>query len=214
MRDRRPEWRGKRRIERQEEIARAEPSRQSFPRVRPGDLGKRLPEVDADVAPVFARGSLAPRVVLPGAQPFRRHGFGHLPEALMVRPLLDQPTVIVWDRPGRALGDETPCRFDREQVVIGPLLADAVARALQERRQVGRGWQQHDAAGALEAGRAVRPVVPMQSANALQEDVDRGEIGDQEIGIDIEGLLERLRSNDDRGSRRRAFAEAILDRLI
>jgi hypothetical protein len=115
-----------------------------------------------------------------------------------VRPRLDQPPVVGRDRPGRAVGNEAPRRLDGEQVLVGPLLADAVTWALQEGRQVGHGGQQHDTAGALEAGRAIGAAVPMQPTDALQEHVDRGKIGDQQIGIHVERLLERLGRDDQR----------------
>ena len=172
-------------------------------------------EVDADVrSRARAAAPCPPLILLPIAQPFGRQGLGHLPETLLVRSGLDEAPVVGRDRPGRAALDQAPRRLDREQIVVRPLLADAMARALQEGREIRRGGQQHDAARMLKAGRAVRPVVPVQPADTLQEHVDRGEIGDQQVGIDIERLLERLGGDDERRPRGRVLAEALLDRRI
>ena len=68
------------------------------------------------------------------------------------------------------------------------------AGATSESRPPSR--RKHDHARALEAVRA-RQWVAVHAADALQQHVHRAEVGDQQIGVDVEGLFQRLRPDHD-----------------
>src|SRR5690606_16965837 len=59
------------------------------------------------------------------------------------------------------------------------------------------------------------PGVSVEAPDALEQDVHRAEVRDQQIGVEVEALLHRLRRDHDRaGTARRILAEARLDRLV
>jgi len=56
--------------------------------------------------------------------------------------------------------------------------------------------------------------MPMQPADALQQHIHWREIGDQQIGVDIETLFERLGADQDERPRRPLVADLPLHRTI
>jgi hypothetical protein len=54
----------------------------------------------------------------------------------------------------------------------------------------------------------------MQTADALQQDVHRAQVGDQEIGVDIETLFESLSTDDDQSAAWPLLAQAFFDRGV
>ena len=128
---------------------------------------------------------------------------------------LDQRAVHVGDDPDR-LGVERFQRGDETRDVgihaaeRGPACqsAKAVFRHLRQRIEALRRCQ--DDGPRLVEARWPPAVVAMQAADALQQNIHRREVSHQQVGVDIQGLLQRLRPDHDHPAARRAFAQ---DRL-
>ncbi|MFG1395129.1 hypothetical protein V5F76_20025 [Xanthobacter agilis] len=50
----------------------------------------------------------------------------------------------------------------------------------------------------------------MEAAEALEQDIDRREIGDQKVGVDVEALLQRLCAHEDHGAVRALPPNGVL----
>ena len=51
----------------------------------------------------------------------------------------------------------------------------------------------------------------MQTANPLQQHIDRAQIGDQQVGVDVQRLFQRLRAHNDKSAGGAAFAQQHLN---
>ena len=71
-----------------------------------------------------------------------------------------------------------------------------VALALQQRSQVVASGCEHPGAGLLAAAGALCAIVAVQSTQALQQHIHGAQVGDEQVGINVQTLLQRLRAND------------------
>ena len=95
--------------------------------------------------------------------------------------------------------DQPPRRLKRLQVPVHVAVgtqAIGVLSACQQRRQVVTG-RQHDASRRFVAVGPVFPRVALQATDALQQHVHRAEIGNQQVGVDVQRLLQCLRAHHD-----------------
>ena len=84
----------------------------------------------------------------------------------------------------------------------------------QEALEVVVGRRQDDAGGRGVAVGSVVVLVAVEASDALEEHVDGAQVGYEQVGVDVERLLERLGSDDDAASRLPALAEQLFYSLI
>src|SRR5690348_5912021 len=89
-----------------------------------------------------------------------------------------------------------------------PMWAARRAVATDKRAQVARAWRKHDYSCRAESFRA-SALMTMKPSDALQHYIHRRDIGQHQIGVEVEALLDRLR-RCGHARRGRGFAEAFL----
>ena len=86
-----------------------------------------------------------------------------------------------------------------------------VGRPFQQRRQIPVRRRQHNALRLSVPRRPVIPAVPMQPPNALQQHIHRTKIRNQQIRVNVQRLLQSLRTyHDDAAGRARILAQQLL----
>ena len=115
---------------------------------------------------------------------------------------LDEPTIVCRDRPFRLGFNETAGQFEDGEIGIDPLNHAGPSHPPSPLRRPASGAAQvhllvqHNAPRRLETARA-RQFVAMQASDALQKDIDRTQISDEQISVDVEALFQSLRADDD-----------------
>ena len=75
--------------------------------------------------------------------------------------------------------------------------------------------EEHAAPRFAEPGRPTRFPVPVEPPDPLQQHVDRADVGEQQVGVDVERLFQRLRADHDRPAPRPVrLAEHALDGFV
>ena len=192
-------------------------------------IGKRqLLEPDASIKRVvpglLALGRRQAVCLLLLRQPPAPELLGQFPQRVRMGRALDQHPVHVRNGPGRVLHDQAARPLDAEKIAVDaasaplrhaePVTHQAPAKPLfQPFRAVLRG--EHDAARNGEPFGTVRFRVPMQASEPLQENIHRAEVGHEEIGVDVERLLQGLGADDHATAGLAAFlAERLLHGFV
>ena len=136
--------------------------------------------------------------------------------------LLDEHSVHVRDPPARVLFDETARSLRGEKIAVNaagaprgsePVPQEPALESLLETCRFAL-WDEHKAAGRFVGMGASRVGVSVQSSDPLEQDVDRAEIGDEQVCVDIERLLEGLCADDYAAAGFPVFAEGGLDAVV
>ena len=125
-------------------------------------------------------------------------------QRLRMGRLLDEGAAHRRDLDRGVVLEQIPGRLDDPEVGIDA--AQPVRLAVDEGREVALGRHEDDAARIDKAVGASAIGMPVQAADALQEHIHRAQIGDQEVGVDVEALLERLGADDDESTRAGSIA--------
>ena len=104
----------------------------------------------------------------------------------------DQPLVAAF----RKLLGQPPGGLQNAQVFVDvPAGAEAVpvGPSRQKGRQVVTPGREHHTSGGLETGGASPgTIMPVEASDALQQNVHGAKVGDEQVGVDVQGLLQRL----------------------
>ena len=168
---------------------------------------------------VVTVGSLFPihrQPVPPPLRPEPGEGF----ERLGVCRPLDQHAVHRGDPPRRLPLDQSPRGPQAQQVDVDAAAVLRLSEPVLQEPPLQSGFEsvfghEHPASRRLETGRPGGSGVTVQPPDALQQHVHRTQVRDQQVGVDVERLLERLRADDQRAPcARSVLPEGGFDRVV
>jgi hypothetical protein len=151
------------------------------------------------VGGLFIGSSLGPHpvmVILPEAAALE----SEVKKATRMRSTLDQSPVVIWNGP-RAFNvslQNLPGRFENAQVFVdrsqsvrssGPMTV-----LVDVRFKIAPVGHHHDTTGLFESARTI-PLVTVKPTYPLEENVDWTQVGNHQIGVDVQGLLNGLGRN-------------------
>ena len=131
---------------------------------------------------------------------------------------LDEHPVHLWNGPGLVILDQPAGRLETEKVAVNAATVGdtkSVRKELSVESAFQAGlWDEYHASRFAEPCRPIRSSVPVQASDPLQEHIDRTEIRDQVVGVDVERLFEGLCSDHHHAARHASLGQRALHGVV